>query len=580
MHRGEHVAEDGSRRRRLGRVRVARRGDRGRSLSVLAALATASALVLTACSGGGGGGGSSDSPGTSPEASGTPKAGGTLTFGVFQQTVGLDPAVSTGDATTGGTELEALYDSMLRYDPKTGAYSPGTALSVTPDPTSTVWTLKLRPGIRFTDGTPYNVQAVKYNFDRYVAKKSTAAAYVSHIVTYDIVDDLTMVMTLDAPWSSFPFVFAYNSGCIVSPTAIEKLGDQLNTNPVGAGAGPFEFESYKAGESVVLRRNPDYWDTAPYLDQVRFVRLGGAQATYDGLKAGAIQAGLLREPPVVKQAQDDGTPGYVNLRWGGTTLFMNNGLPVTCSGGKPVNVCAGAPDGKVVAGRPPTADLRVRQAVAAAIDPKVMNDRADDGAGFTSSDLFGTRSRWYVGTAGPAYDPARARSLVADLKAQGVWDGSLTITADNSTISQARGLALQAMLNAVGMNVSVRGDLDSAGAVSQIIVKKDYELGISSLGMDDNDPTIVLAQRLRSGSTSNWLGYSSKDMDAALADALAAGTPEAKKQALDRANKVYLRDVPAVVLEASVEYTAWAKNVHGIEPTVNSIVHLDRAWIG
>ena len=101
--------------------------------------------------------------------------------------------------------------------------------------------------------------------------------------------------------------------------------------------------------------------------------------TYDSVKTGAIQAALLRDPAVIAQAETDGYPALQAIQSAGNTIEMNNGVKVACKGGQPANVCAGQPDGTMVATKAATTDKRIRQAVAAAVNLDTLNQRVFDG---------------------------------------------------------------------------------------------------------------------------------------------------------------------------------------------------------
>ena len=96
-----------------------------------------------------------------------PVAGGTITFGTFSETAGLDPIVSTGNGVTGYIEMAAIYDTIVRYNAQTGKYELNTAESVTANADSTEWTVKLKSSIKFTDGTAYDAEAVKFGMNRH-----------------------------------------------------------------------------------------------------------------------------------------------------------------------------------------------------------------------------------------------------------------------------------------------------------------------------------------------------------------------------------------------------------------------------
>src|SRR5688572_2351159 len=97
----------------------------------------------------------------------TPVAGGTLTMNMFSQTLGLDPIVTSGSGVLGGMEMVAVYDTVMRWNPEAGKYEPRTAESLTPNADFSEWTLKIKSGIKFSDGTDYDAEAVRYAIERH-----------------------------------------------------------------------------------------------------------------------------------------------------------------------------------------------------------------------------------------------------------------------------------------------------------------------------------------------------------------------------------------------------------------------------
>jgi peptide/nickel transport system substrate-binding protein len=479
----------------------------------------------------------------------------------------------------GGHELAALYDVLMRYDPATGKYSPGTAQSLEANSDSSVWTLKLRPNIKFTDGTDYDAEAVKFNIERHSApgSRSNFISQVSNIKSMEVLDPLTLRFDLTSPLASFPYVLSVGPGMIGSPTAIKRLGAGFNTNPVGAG--PFMLDSYAPKEALVLKRNPNYWNGAPYLDSVKFVNFVGAAATYEQLKAGGVDVAFLREPQVNEMAKAEQKPNFIeNELSAPLVLAINNGVRVTCSGGQPAALCAGKPDGTKVPTDTPGKDIRVRQALAAAIDPKVINDRAYGGKAIVSTDLFAPGFKWNPKVPGPAYDPARAKSLVAEAKAAG-WNGKIRLSLPQA--QQNFGLAIQAMLQAAGIDVTADLSLDTATATLRITVQHDYDLGNAGYSFGSSDRAyFILARQFQSDSPGNTIGYGSPDMDAALKEARVATTDAEKTAAYGKIATIFTRDVPSLVLDDYGEVIAWSKKVHGIVTTSDTVALFDKAWVG
>ena len=176
-----------------------------------------------------------------------------------------------------------------------------------PNADFTVWTLKLKPGIKFTDGTDYNAAAVKFVLDRQ-AKEGNAnprGQLTQFVDTITVVDATTLTFKLKLGWAGFPYVLSGANGMIYSPTAFQKVNDaaKFNITPSDAGAGPFKVKSYKPGESLELERNATYHGGEPYLDGVKFVTISGAQATYDAIKTGTLQAGYVVDSAVTAKAK-------------------------------------------------------------------------------------------------------------------------------------------------------------------------------------------------------------------------------------------------------------------------------------
>ena len=133
----------------------------------------------------------------------------------------------------------------------------------------------------------------------------------------------------------------------------------------------------------------------------------------------------LRTPEAVAKAKADKVQGFGEFLHGGGLYLFNLGVPVQCTGGQPAPTCTGKPDGPQPT-TPPTAKLKVRQAIAAAIDPKVIDQRATNGTGLPGSELIQKDFRWYPNVPGPKYDPEAAKKLVTEAKAEG-WDGKVRL---------------------------------------------------------------------------------------------------------------------------------------------------------
>jgi peptide/nickel transport system substrate-binding protein len=530
-----------------------------------------------------------------------PQAGGTLTFGAYSQIAGLDPLVALGSGTSGAIQMATVYDTLARYNAETKQYTPSLADSFTANADSTEWTIKIHPGVKFTDGTEYNAEAVRFGMNRHRVGNSipvaqcadfvacptnarSSSAFMALVKDIQVVDNLTLKVTLNETWTSFPYALASEPGMIPSPTAVKKCDATKNPNTCDfnlkpVGAGPFMVSSFKVGESIELVKNPNYWNGQVYLDGIKFVALGdlGGDKTYDAFKTGTLQGAYLRVSSAVAQAKKDKVTGLSVVEQAGETMLLNIGAIVQCRGGAPGALCAGKPDGPV-ASTPTTANATIRQAIAAAFDSKAWNDRVYQGTGLTGSELFQKSFPWDPGVPGPAYDLDKAKSLVNQAKAAG-WNGSFRVLFTNSAVDANAAVALDTMLRAAGMNPTVDTSKDST-AEQAIVGSRDYDTARwgTSIGPDDS-ALWSLAQALNSTAASNNTGFKSARADQALKDLRAAKSDDEKKAGYKVIAEEFNAQLPWLNYSAVETLKAFTPKVHGVTPSHRNYIYFDKAWM-
>lgn len=226
------------------------------------------------------------------------RVGGTLTMGTLAAPQGLDPAGQPGNEPTGGSEITALFDTLMNYDSATRTYKPLVAKYLEPDARNVVWTLTLRNDIRFGNGDPLTAQAVKASIERHQAADNTQTSRIDAATIHSIavVGPKTVRFTLKAPDPSFSRILATDIGMITNPKVVAERGADFASNPAGAGVGPYELERYAPGDEIVLKARNDYWGGPVCIQTIRFVSIIGAQGTYDALQHGELNVAYLREP--------------------------------------------------------------------------------------------------------------------------------------------------------------------------------------------------------------------------------------------------------------------------------------------
>ncbi len=559
------------------------------SLRAAASAALVAIAVVASGCGDDGDGGGAQSPAPSAAvtttAALTPQTGGSIKVGQFSPLSGFDPVNSLGGSgTVGGVELNAIYDTVLTVDTTTGAYVPRTAESMTPSADFTTWTLKLKPGITFSDGTAYDAAAVKFNVERHIAptsRSSSRATLATFLKSTEVVDPLTVRFTLTKAWSGFPVLFTRDVGMIASPTAIAAAGAQFHSTPTKAGAGPFVVESFTPGESLVLARNTTYYGTKPYLDKITFVPMSAADRAYDSLTSGTLQAAFMRVPDVVAKAKENKDLSVLAERIpGGNIIDINVGVEITCASGQPAVHCAGKPDGTKVKPTAPASDVRVRRAIAAAIDPKVVNERAYAGKAAYGTQLFLKGFPLSPDTPGPKFDVEAAKKLVTEAKAAG-WDGSIRIYSIKDSAGQALGLAVSTMLQAAGMTPKLDTSFDPPTLIGKVLSDRDYDLVIwgSSFGESFDGNYLAALRTYTTAGAATRSGFSSAKVDSIVDSMRTAATAAARTEAYRDFSVAFAEEVPSVPLLELENAMVSSAKLHGIARGDNSTFLFDKAWI-
>lgn len=528
----------------------------------VAAMAVMATLALAA-----GCGSSSDDAGTKPATSskgerayvegiigaedgGTAVDGGTLTFAAFTEPAALDPAKTIAAGSTGGTEMAAVYDTLMRYDATEKKFTNQLAESLTPNDDHSEWTLKLRSGVTFSDGTTLDSAAVKWSQERYVANSGPEKAlWAGNVTSIATPDATTVVYKLTGPWVLFPSILSTGPGMIVA-----KASDAGSAfTPVGAG--PFTFGSWKPQEELVLKANPGYWGGKPHLAALRSVFLSDQQTAADSLDGGSVQIAFIRDPDKVDGLLDQKVPGYMNLVGASNVAVIN------------------AEEGR------PGHDVRVRKAMAMAINTDLMRERASKGHGLAGSTIFPSYSQWHGETEGLKYDPTEAKKLLEEAKADG-YDGALTYTDQSDPYSRAIALVVKANLEAVGFKVELNLQRTVADTITSVAVNHDYDVSGWGLSFREGDPFSKMFSTTDSKSPATLGMATSPEMDALLGEFKAASDPADQKRIMDEIQQLSNEQVSYLNWGAVAEYSAFGPKVHGVVGGMNSILLLGQAWMG
>ena len=445
---------------------------------------------------------------------------------------------------SGYNSIVSVYGELMQFDPTTGETVPSLAESLESNDDLTEWTLTLRPGITFGSGNPYDTEAVKWNFD-YIANPDNASASLGQaqrIEQIDIIDDLTMKFTLTEPYGDFPVMLGAPIGSIVDPAVYEEVGeDGLNgANAPGAGAGAYEFESWDRAVSVVVTRKDDYWGPTPCVEKFEEIFFSDNRTRADAFLNGEVDAIYLRGPiphGMVREAEPPDTDSFTQVVNGGQVLVINAGAQGVDR---------------------PGSDIRVRRAIALALDPTVINDRLLDGNGRPSKAFLDESSTFYSdGVVAVPYDPDQARALLEEAKADG-YDGTLYFPTSNTPDAVDQALIIQAQLEAVGFTVERDSTFDGAGISQLLVSTNDYDIVTTALSAFDSDILGELNKRVFPFS-----GFTSPEWDAAKAALAAASDRDSRIEALAQVSQVWADQAPWVTLDHHEVSLFWSDDITG-----------------
>jgi peptide/nickel transport system substrate-binding protein len=492
-----------------------------------------------------------------------PQAGGTFTALLAAEGNGFDPSFSTGSI--GGTDplkLFAVYDALVYADGASGGVVPQTAASMTTADAIT-WNLKIRPGIKFTDGTAYDAAAVKYNWDRCANDASLACSQAPTLKTwkYDVAagDPLTLAITLPSPNGQFPRIISIGSGglsAVASPTWLKAAGSRdnvLNQKPVGAG--PFTLEQWTKDSSISFVRNPNYWNSPkPYLDRLVFKPVTDEQQRVNSFKVGEANAIYLTNPTFIPDLQKN---------------FPIASVPSINSSIMEINVK-----------HAPFNDPNIRKAIYMAIDLDQLNKTIFGGAletpkGFFPSNLpYSDPSLQF-----PGVDLTKAQALVDDWIANknGGKDLVFTWTCSNSGVTPAVAQLVQQMvqrLKHVTMNLNVESVVQNTNDI------RSGNFDIVGTVITGVDPEPQFFQTVQTnGTRQQAAGYSNPSVDKAIADSRAALDPNARIAALKNLQGLLLQDMPDYVMYRQPAFWPSQPNVRDLSFFDEGGLLSDRVWI-
>lgn len=482
-------------------------------------------VILSACSG--------DS--SSATTGGSSKGDQSLTYASTSDAVGLSPILTNDSASA--SVIEQVYETLFNRNPETGEVEPSLAESYE-SPDANTWVIKLKEGVVFHDGTPFNAEAVKYTFDklRDPATAAPRASLFEPVDTITVVNENTVEIKTKYPYGSFLAALSHSNTSIVSPTADQK--QDLMNNPVGTG--PFKFVSWTPGDQIVLESNEDYRDGAPSLKKVTFKVVPETNTAISMLQTGEVQyldalpteqikrIESMKDVDIVKK---DGTPVYY--------LTVNHE-------------------------KENSKDPKFREAIASAIDRDAIVSKLN-GLGVRSDSVIGPEVFGHdesADTAGTPYDVEAAKELV---KANGFDKQTIKLLAANRGNYTLMAEIVQSQLTDAGFKVEIESMewaafLDAARA-------GQYDLTFMSWSNVTGDGSELLYPNFHSDNigNSNFARYNNAEFDKLVTESRTTVDQEERGNLLNQANQLMIEENAVVVMYHGVVTAATNKSVKGLQ---------------
>jgi len=413
-----------------------------------------------------------------------------LVVGQIAEPKSLDP--STVTAVNDFRIVMNIYDGLVRYTDGKLEVEPALAKSWDISSDGTVYTFNLRSGIKFHDGSDFNADAVKFNFDRMLNKDHPyhntgpfpLSFFFSAIKSVDVVNANTVKFTLNEPYAPFLSNLAYPTGLIVSPAGVKKHGKDFGRNPSGTGA--FKFKEWKSNERVVVDKNSGYWDGKAGTDAVVFRPITDANTRVAEMLSGGID--MMVEVPPASLSKFGGSKFSVVEQAGPHVWFL----------------ILNAKEG-------PFANKKVRQAANYAINKQaIVNDVLEGTAAIAAGPTPPAFAWAYNNSLQPyPYDPAKAKALI---KEAGVEGAKLTfyVTEGGSGMLDpvAMGTAIQADLKAVGFDVEIK-TFEWNSFLGEVNPGLEGKADMAEMAWMTNDPDTLPFLALRTESWPDKGGFNS-----------------------------------------------------------------------
>ena len=446
----------------------------------------------------------------------------TLRIGLAEDPDILDPTMAR--TYVGRIVFSAFCDKLFDIDEKLNIV-PQLALSYSTSDDGKEMAIKLRPGVKFHDGEPFDAEAAKFSIDRHISFQGSfrkpELATVDHV---DVVDPLTIKLVLKTPFSPLIAQLTDRAGMMVSPKAAKEAGDRFGLKPVCAG--PYKFVERVQQDRIVGEKFADYWNKDNvFIDRVVFLPIVDATVRLANLKSGGLDLIERVLATDIKEVRAD------------SRLKLSTALELGYFG---ITINIGNDKNK----GPLSQSEKVRQALSLSIEREALNQVVFNGEFVPGNQWISPEHPYYQKNFPiPKRDIAKAKAL---LKESGATlpvtvDFMVTKGAENEAVAQV----IQSMAAEAGIDMKIRL-IEFATSFKQTQAGEFQAFQIGWSGRIDPDGNSYVFMRTKA--PQNDGGYSNAEADKALDDARLINDPTQRKAIYEKLTKIVLDDLPLIYL--------------------------------
>ena len=478
-----------------------------------------------------------------------PKRGGVLKVSVSTRTTSLNPLQISGPSEY--IAIDMLYSGLLRMGADMKP-APDLALGYTSDADAKVFTFRLRPGVKFHDGSPFTADDVVATYRAILDPKSAcpARAALGSLQEISAIDPMTVRFTCASSFADFPVSTAHSNARIVAAGSLRDLV-ALNTHANGTGA--FKQEVFDSARLLRVVRNPAYFvPDQPYLDAVELPLFPDLTAEVQNLLSGATD--VMSDVQQADYKRVASAPGVIGQR---------------VKSGRFVNVVLRM-DTK------PFDDARVRQALAMAIDRDALVDLVLEGLGQPARDnVISPQYRYFADTPAAPYDPAGARKLLA---AAGYPSGLKIplICSNRPAIRSTVGVAVKEMTRTAGFDIDVQ-TIPHDTYLANVWMKGNFYIGYWGMQATEDAAFTLLFTSHAAFADTAW---NNAEFDALVAAGAATIDDAKRREIYGKAQLLMARDKPSLIPFFQDVLTANRDRVKGwtVSP-LQKTYFIERVWL-